>query len=1732
MWKKIGIMAMSFIGLISASYIFYNYQMSAAGYNYTSGGEVSGTVGDLQSEDKFYIFTNTYPFRTVSSDGSRGILALSDEAIGSITWTDTYGDPYVTNSNYRKLVKSLNDDIDIRDKNKLLNRHENKLYMSGNDVLEDLNNIPVEESAYFIGTPNYYMYYGDFGATASSILVSLNLKPYFISGTWYGLNLYAGNVYGPGYINENYQYAGDDKRGSLRGIQPGILLKKDLIVFALSQPEQSGNIASINNQEHKRMKLRLRNDDMTTSISEIVNFKGSKITSTTADTTVKIKGNANAGRDENGNPYVVSLLVFDESGSFKYYKPLEPAKGTGDYEADLSGIPVGNYKLAIVNEAYNESSVIPTDSSALSNKVAFSITVPHQIAYTKQPQSGASNGKDYEFSKNVNSGDIVGKITLNPIGAIPITYAVESNGDNTYQNFEVAGLNSENASEATELKVRVKQNGPDLVGGGLKAKAYKFCITSTDIYGYPQTQIEGKTKACTTLTVEKTELSIAFDDASVTKKSISEASTVWNETASASLTAGTKVTYSVSGGDVSLITIDPDTGAITYAGNNAFGKVKIKATVDDDPSTGDDNYNAASAEKEIIIYRGVDGSITPHSNSSSTQTPTFTTSDSNIKINGIIGTINGTLGTPDVIDGSTTTYKYGLKAGVGDADFFSVDANSGVIKTTANLGVKNYTITVTVSDNWSTKEIPVTINVGMSAAENLKFYESSSSNTIINTKSVKVTDKNVIVYATVKGSANSNPVTYKIKDGSTNVIVVNQTSGAITIHGVGSVTIVAEKQGASGQANASAELTFTVTAGAQNFIYTDSAGNELAKDGSVYKAYTETYVPNKTFQLYTAGNPTGTTVTYQLKGGSPTDVISLDSSGLVTILNASLTNQMGKVFVQATSHDPNGNYEDKTIELMVNIEKGTRTIAFAENPIYVVSGKGKVTPVTEVDGATDTDGDVLIEVDSNEDQAIAWTNDNKTIDYNYSGDTGKDIKIHATKPMDRNYKAAEADGKIHIMGPDENILAITSPGQIIYGDHFTIRSSQYDADSTNVQYTFEVDKTTYISNPTVNGNSAEFDALKFSGTNKTTITVTRTADGEVPLSKKVQVAVLPKPVEIIIDDKEKLKGEQNPPLTYQEFRSQLVSWNGVPDVIQESDIKLNTTANTNSNAGTYPIKGDANSLNKTYPNYSFKFKEGTLTIKEENVEDDWYHLELDDGNNTAYTGNWTNKGVNIVSDNNEYINLSLDQSTWNSTQVTVSKEGENNQSFWMKKDSGAITKEKQVLVKIDKTAPKVKGIKAKDTNNKLQDIINKLTGGVFFKPGTSFEITTDDSNSNLKVSGTKELTYKVYKVDKLARAGDELIKDGSLTVTNEKASITISETVGKYKVCVIPTDNADNAGTESCHDLELKKIDVDVDGDGKPDFNDPDGDGCPDLNIKWKDPNDETKWIVINGDRDYNGIPDLNIDSDGDGKPDLNVDTDNDGKPDLNLVILKKSDWKPTKCVKVDIDNGIFEEYCTGTSVKAAINIDTDNDGIPNINIDNNGDMKADINIPKNGDTIPILNIATIESWNPKKDFKHQGFSYDTAQHKPYLNIDTDGDGRPDINIDLDGDGIPDINVDVDGDGIPDIDIDSDGDGKPDVNVDTDGDGKPDENIKEIIEWKPNKNVDSDFPYDTMDFDESKEPIEPNQSDTSVKGQYNPATSMGGANTGDDSYLILYAGICLLAIGIICYSAYNMRQRY
>ena len=60
-----------------------------------------------------------------------------------------------------------------------------------------------------------------------------------------------------------------------------------------------------------------------------------------------------------------------------------------------------------------------------------------------------------------------------------------------------------------------------------------------------------------------------------------------------------------------------------------------------------------------------------------------------------------------------------------------------------------------------------------------------------------------------------------------------------------------------------------------------------------------------------------------------------------------------------------------------------------------------------------------------------------------------------------------------------------------------------------------------------------------------------------------------------------------------------------------------------------------------------------------------------------------------------------------------------------------------------------------------------------------------------------------------------------------------------------------------------------------------------------------------------------------------------------------------------------------------------------------------------------------------------------------------------------------------------------------------------------------------------MDF---KIPDKEDPKEPSVKGQYNPVTSMGGANTGDSSSLSFYIALLLGASGIITYLFYQRNK--
>ena len=283
----------------------------------------------------------------------------------------------------------------------------------------------------------------------------------------------------------------DNAATKSNAVRPAAYINTDEIVFAITPTSGSGAFTTINEQapltaysslwsataNWGEMKVRILNSSIKANLKKIQNEKGVELTKVAKDGSVDLLVDANAGTGKDGNPHTISVLVF-QYNTFKFYKPLaKTVSGANAYTLDTTGMPIGKYKIAVVNETYSGDG-IPAESSLISGLKDLEVVPPHEIQYTKTPQPGATKG-DYEYGKNVNSGDVIGKITLNPTGVTPITYEITTNGDATFNNFEIDGLDADKASSATSLNVKIKTNAPDLSNGSLKAGSYSFCINST-----------------------------------------------------------------------------------------------------------------------------------------------------------------------------------------------------------------------------------------------------------------------------------------------------------------------------------------------------------------------------------------------------------------------------------------------------------------------------------------------------------------------------------------------------------------------------------------------------------------------------------------------------------------------------------------------------------------------------------------------------------------------------------------------------------------------------------------------------------------------------------------------------------------------------------------------------------------------------------------------------------------------------------------------------------------------------------------------------------------------------------------------------------------------------------------------------------------------------------------------------------------------------------------------------
>ena len=181
MWKKLIITCITLMSVLSFG--FFYKELNAAGLS-SSGGIISGNLGPLKAGNRFYIYTNNYPFVVVGNDAGAsnlGTLALTDEALGSILWDS--GSNYYSSSRYRVFIQDMNRTIDSRDVNTIIKEFvkPNLPDLATNYYTHDLNALPSNEMPYFIGAPWFIACKGGVPGVSES-----DLEPYLITGTWMG----------------------------------------------------------------------------------------------------------------------------------------------------------------------------------------------------------------------------------------------------------------------------------------------------------------------------------------------------------------------------------------------------------------------------------------------------------------------------------------------------------------------------------------------------------------------------------------------------------------------------------------------------------------------------------------------------------------------------------------------------------------------------------------------------------------------------------------------------------------------------------------------------------------------------------------------------------------------------------------------------------------------------------------------------------------------------------------------------------------------------------------------------------------------------------------------------------------------------------------------------------------------------------------------------------------------------------------------------------------------------------------------------------------------------------------------------------------------------------------------------------------------------------------------------------------------------------------------------------
>lgn len=1187
-----------------------------------------------------------------------------------------------------------------------------------------------------------------------------------------------------------------------------------------------------------------------------------------------------------------------------------------------------------------------------------------------------------------------------------------------------------------------------------------------------------------------------------------------------------------------------ETPAICSVANNTVsfltkGTCKIKAKQDADGTYAASNEIIASIIARELLF---------------SQQNSLTAGTSSTVAHAIIGSLS--------VDPTMNGFTYGIDRSYGTSgNALDVDANGTVKVGATALSSGSYTVKFTAVNTTTGEQLEriQTITVAQGSIAGLQWEETTQPGTAITQVQKTYGDPNFTLVVTGSGLPNGASIAYQLKNASDSAYITVSTTGVIQIQAAtpASGAMVQATITAPGYQTTTMDIPVHIVKTTQTFIYVDQANTELPKTGTAYDPIVKPFVKNGLIQLYTDGGVGN--ISFALKqndmmvaGSLKTlsDVVSVNpTTGELTIQHASLNYQVGNVIIVAQASG-DANTEPASIEIPITITKAKQdTFAFATSIITVFSGQGSVTPTFINQGIGNT-GPLMLSVPSAS-SGLVWVDTTTNADFLYDAQGPVDLLVEALQIGDRDFEdSPKVQATLRVLEPGATPFTV-NVGRIYYAneqfENVTFQPFSVPGE-TGVTYT-------YVSQqPTIAEYDATLNTIKAYQAGRVSFTITKNgfdANGVAlqPATITLELDIKKRPLKLIADDASKKLGAAVPAFTYTiDPATPLAAGDSLQAGISLVCKDGGTHVNAMSPGPSYPIKLTVDP--SLYPNYDIQTKDGTLQVTQDMSLASWYEVKPGSNGTTSTiyhpTTGWYNGSVDIalLPAAGSYDEIGPNgNSGWDPASFTIIAEGIHQQDIYFRNaGTGAISKPANEEIKIDATAPVITSITGQETNkNAIADFLHMITGGLLLKPGVQVEVKVDDPapSAGIQVSGVDHVEYEIFHIqaDNTPDLSAPYLHGNITNLTNQTGKITIP-TYGKYRICTIPVDGAGNRGTEKCADLLVKKINVDIDGDGDDDFLDPDDDGCPDLNIKW--PGEQAgEWIKLNVDTNHDGIPDVNIDTDGDGKPDINIDTDHDGLPDLNLLLLKE--WKPTVCV-----NDQPEEYCTMSGLKPSLNIDIDKDGIPDLDIDTNGDGKADINISVDGKTPSINIVLGLKVWTPDQVYTVDGFTYDTMLLQPSINIDSngsDGDGCPDLNIDVDQDGIADINIDIDADGIPDLNIDVHGadtslppDGKADFNIDVDQDGKADKNRIELTElfgnppkWEPSEAVEAEGAYCTMyltleqssknDTDTSDVSNAPDTPDTLVNGSYHSA--IGGALTGDSTSMRHGFWLCLSSIVVL-----------